>query len=188
MKTLKSYQKRCFYNKLERNQVIEIVHRLIHSMDEVERDLWKSADPTSLLKQGHIKSVSQDHVQKVFQYLQGWRLCSLPGQPAPGLATLTVKACVLVLTQSLLCFSLHPSPLVLSLGTLKSLSPSSLHSLFRHLYTLMQRGWVCCHWHQVMGTIMHHGHPVPANLAQNCYLLEKYTHCIGLYFCQRDIC
>jgi len=32
----------------------------------VARDLWRSSYPTSLLKQGHLKLVAQDHVQLGF--------------------------------------------------------------------------------------------------------------------------
>jgi len=35
-----------------------------------------------LLKHGHLELVAQDHV---LEYLQGWRLHNLPGQPVPWL-------------------------------------------------------------------------------------------------------
>jgi len=34
-------------------------------MVKVGRDLWRSLIQPSLLKQGHIKKVSQDHIQKI---------------------------------------------------------------------------------------------------------------------------
>lgn len=36
---------------------------------EGERGLWKSSDPTPLLKQGHLEVVAQDHVQIASKYL-----------------------------------------------------------------------------------------------------------------------
>lgn len=49
-----------------------------------------------------------------------------PGQPGPGSATLTGKKFLLKFKWNLLCSSLHPLPLVLSLVvTQKSLAPSS---------------------------------------------------------------
>ena len=54
------------------------------------------------------------------------------------LVTLTAKKCLLMFRANLLCFSLCPLPLVLSLGTTEeSLTPSSLHPPSRYLYTLM---------------------------------------------------
>jgi len=47
----------------------------------VGRELWKSPDPTPLLKQGHLELDAQGCVQTASEYLQGWRLLSLSGQP-----------------------------------------------------------------------------------------------------------
>ena len=67
-----------------------------------------------------------------------------PGNLCQSLVTLIVKKCFLMFRQSLLCFSLCPLPLVLSLGsTEKSLTPSSVHPSCRYLYTLMRYPWVC---------------------------------------------
>ena len=55
-------------------------------MAEVGRDLWRSSAPTTLLKQGHLQLVAQDHVQTAFEYLQGWRIHNLSGQPVPVLS------------------------------------------------------------------------------------------------------
>ena len=52
---------------------------------EVGRDLQRLCHPTLLLKQGHLKKAAQDHVQIAFEYLQGWRLHNLSGQPVPVL-------------------------------------------------------------------------------------------------------
>uniref|UniRef100_A0A8C0ES58 receptor protein-tyrosine kinase n=1 Tax=Bubo bubo TaxID=30461 RepID=A0A8C0ES58_BUBBB len=38
-----------------------------------------------LLKQGHLELVAHNHIQTAFEYLQGWRLHNLPGQPVPVL-------------------------------------------------------------------------------------------------------
>ena len=54
-------------------------------MVEAGRDLWRSSGPTPLLKQGHLGQVASDHVQIAFEYLQGWRLHNLSGQPVPVL-------------------------------------------------------------------------------------------------------
>ena len=39
-----------------------------------------------LLKQDHLELVAQDSVQLGFEYLQGWRLHTLPGQAVPVLS------------------------------------------------------------------------------------------------------
>ena len=52
-----------------------------HRMVEVGRDLRRSSGPTTLLKQGHLDPVAQDHVQAASEYLQGWSLQNLSGQP-----------------------------------------------------------------------------------------------------------
>ncbi|KAK4806513.1 hypothetical protein QYF61_021349 [Mycteria americana] len=48
-----------------------------HRMDEVGMDLWSSSVPSSMLKQGHLELVSQDH---------GWRPHNFPGQAVPVLS------------------------------------------------------------------------------------------------------
>jgi len=102
---------------------------------------------TPPLKQGHLEQAVQDHVQAVFEYLQGWRLHHLPGQPVPVLGHSHSEKVFpdvqreppVFLRGNLLCFSLCPLPLVLSLGTTeKYLSLSSLHSPFRYLCTLIR--------------------------------------------------
>ena len=56
--------------------------------------------------------------------------------------TLAVRTCFLIFRGNLLCFSLWPWPLVLSLSTTeKSLAPSSLHPPLRYLYTLVRSPW-----------------------------------------------
>jgi len=53
--------------------------------------------------------------------------------------SVTAKKCFLMFRGNLLCLSLCPLPLVLSLGaTEKSLALSSLHPPFRYLYTLLR--------------------------------------------------
>ena len=54
-------------------------------MGETGGDLWRSSGPTPVLKQGHLEQVAQDCIQMAFQYLQGWRLHNLSGQPVPVL-------------------------------------------------------------------------------------------------------
>lgn len=48
---------------------------------EVQRDLWRTAGPTPVLRQGHQELLAQDHVQMVAEYLQGGKLNNLFGQP-----------------------------------------------------------------------------------------------------------
>lgn len=43
---------------------------------EGERGLWRSSDPTPLLKQGHLELGAQDHVKIVSKHLQ--KYISLP--------------------------------------------------------------------------------------------------------------
>ena len=52
----------------------------------VGKDVCRSSGPTTLLKQGHLDLVTQDHVQTAFEYLQGWRLRNLSGQRVPALS------------------------------------------------------------------------------------------------------
>jgi len=70
------------------------------------------------------------------EYLQGWRLHNLPGQPVSVLGHLHSKKVFTDETWNLLCFGFCPLTLVLSLGTTeKRLAPSSLHPPFRYLHT-----------------------------------------------------
>lgn len=57
-----------------------------HRMAELERDLWRSAGPTPLVKQAHLEPVAQDHLQMAFEYLQRWRLRHISGQAVPVLS------------------------------------------------------------------------------------------------------
>jgi len=54
-------------------------------MIEVERAIWRSSDPISLLKQGHLEQAAQNYLQMAFEYLQGGRLHSLSRQSVPVL-------------------------------------------------------------------------------------------------------
>lgn len=54
-------------------------------MADVGRELWKSSGPISLLKQGFLEPVAQDHIQLAFECLQARRLCNLSGQLPPVL-------------------------------------------------------------------------------------------------------
>jgi len=56
-----------------------------HRMFGVGRYLCGSSSPPPLLKQGHLQQAAQDFVQASLEYLQRWRIHSLPGQPVPGL-------------------------------------------------------------------------------------------------------
>lgn len=52
-----------------------------YSMVEVGSGLWKSSGLNSLLKQGHLQLIAQDHIQTEFEYLQKWRMHKLSGHP-----------------------------------------------------------------------------------------------------------
>jgi len=88
----------------------------------VGRDLWGSSSPTPLLKQGHLQQAAQDLVQAD---REGDSTTSL-GSLFQCSVTLRGKKFFLMFRWNLLCFSLCPLPLVLSLGTTeKSLALSS---------------------------------------------------------------
>lgn len=55
-------------------------------MFEAGRHLWRSLRPTPLIKQGHLEQFAQDHVPIAFEYVQRWRLYSLPWQLGPVLS------------------------------------------------------------------------------------------------------
>jgi len=57
-------------------------------MVEVGRDLWRATALISLLKQGHLELVAQDHVQMASAYLHGYRLHGLSGKPVSMLSHL----------------------------------------------------------------------------------------------------
>jgi len=107
-------------------------------MAEFGRDPWRSSGPTLLLKQDHQEPGAQDHVQMAFECLQGGRLHNLSGQPLAILGhTHRVKKYFLMFRWTLLCFSLCPLPVVLSLGTTeRSLALSASQPPCRYLYTL----------------------------------------------------
>jgi len=71
----------------------------------------------SLLKQGHLEPIAQDHVRTASEYLQGWRPATSLVNLCQCLVTLIVKQCFLMLRENPLYFSSCPLPLVLSLGT-----------------------------------------------------------------------
>lgn len=106
--------------------------KFIFSVENVlllTRDLWCSSAKTTLLRNG--QPDSQNHVQAVFDYLQEGTLHSLSGHHMPMFGYLHNK-CFLILRGNLLCPSLWPLPLMLSLDTSeKSLALLSLHTAFR---------------------------------------------------------
>ena len=90
-----------------------------------------------LLKQDHLKprTMSRKLLNISRDGDSTTSLCNL----CQCLVTLTVTKCFLMFRGNLLCFSLCPLPFYLSLGTTgKSLAPSSCHSLFRYLHTLIR--------------------------------------------------
>jgi len=105
-----------------------------HRHAEVGRDLLRTCSPTAVLKECQLEQVDQRCVLLGFEYLQGWRLCSLSELCLPAFDHLHSKS-FLMFRWNFLCSSLCPWPFVLSLDTTeKSLSSSSLHCT-RCLYT-----------------------------------------------------
>ena len=89
----------------------------------VARDLRGSSSPTPLPKQGHLQQAPQDLIQVGFEYLQRTRIHNLSGKPVPGVHHLRVRMFFLIFSWNFLCFSLCPSPVVLSLGTTEDSGP-----------------------------------------------------------------
>jgi len=109
-------------------------------MGEAGRDVQRSSDPISLLKEGNIKPLGQDQVYMAFEYLQGLRIHSTSGKPISVLGhPHREKKCFFIFRGNLLYFNFCTLPLILSLGTTeKSLVLSSFHFLFRYLNTMMR--------------------------------------------------
>lgn len=119
-------------------------------MVEVVRDIWRSFGPRSLLKQGHLEQIAQNHVQMAFQCLQGWRFHILSGQAFPVLqcsVTLIEKRVFLMLWQNLLYFRLCSLLLILPLSTTeKNLALPSLHPPFRYYIHWWDPLWAFLLW------------------------------------------
>ena len=95
-------------------------------MSGIGMDLKRSSHPISLPEQEYLDKVIQEHIQAGFECLHRRRPQSLSGQPVQCSVTLTVNKVFLVFVWNLLCSSLYPLPLVLSLDiTKRSLAPSS---------------------------------------------------------------
>lgn len=111
---------------------------MYHWVIEGGRTIWRPFCPSAgRLRQGHPEPAARNHVQMTFEYLQGWRLRDLHGQPV--LVALIVK--MFPCMRYILCFCLCPLTPLLSLGTIgRSLAPSSQHLPFRYLYLLV-RAW-----------------------------------------------
>lgn len=84
-------------------------------MVKVRRGLQRLSDPTTLLKQGHLKKVVQDCVHVSFEDPQGMRLHNPYGQAVQLLSHMHSEE--VMSRQNLLCSILHLLPLVLALGT-----------------------------------------------------------------------
>ena len=93
----------------------------------IGRDLGRSSGPMPLPEQEQLDQVTQDRVQAGFECLWRRKLHKPPlGSLFSCSVTLTIKKFSLTFKWNLLCSSLHPLPLVLSLDvTEKSLAPSS---------------------------------------------------------------
>lgn len=106
-------------------------------MDEAANAFWVYLVPP-LLQQGHPQQGAQHHLQEASEDLQEGDSTTSLGSLCHCSITCTAQKGCLVFMGNLLCSSLCPLPLVLSLGTTqKTLALSSLHSPFRYLYILI---------------------------------------------------
>jgi len=86
-------------------------------MVEVGGDVWRSSGPIPLLKQGHLEPLAQEHVWTAWSISKDGDPTTSLGKLPQCSVTLTVKKCFLMFRGNLLCFSLCPLPLVLSVDT-----------------------------------------------------------------------
>ena len=108
-------------------------------MVEVGREFWRSSGPTPTLKQGKPRAGCLGTCPDSFAHHQGWRFHNLSGQLVPVLGHPHSKKCFSLFRQHLLCFSLCPLPLVLSLDTAEEAGYLFFTlSLQKQLYTLMR--------------------------------------------------
>ena len=93
----------------------------------------------------------------------------------------TIKKCFPMFKQNLLCFSLCPLSLVLSLDT--TLALSSLHPPFRYLSTLMRSPWhfSCPGWKVLPVSAFLHRRDVPFLSTSYCPLAGVSSVCPCLY-------
>ena len=109
-----------------------------HTTAEVGRDIWRYLIQ-SLFKQGHPAQGAQDHVQMAFEDLQGGDFTTFLDNLCQCSKTYTVMKSFLIFRGNILCSSLCPLLLILSLRTVeKSLAPSTLYQLFRYLQALIK--------------------------------------------------
>lgn len=107
---------------------------LNHTVCEVGKHFWRPSGPNLLLKQKHPGQGAQAHIQVDFEDIRGGDYTTSLDSVCQCSITCIVKKCFLMFRRILLCFSLCPMPLVLSLGTSEnSVAPSSLHCPFRYL-------------------------------------------------------
>lgn len=89
----------------------------------IERDLWWSFGPTSLLKQGYLEQVAWDNVERISEYLQG-RKKKKAFKVFPDVHMAPPY------------FNLYPLPLVLLLSTTEKILSLSLYPFLTYLYVL----------------------------------------------------
>lgn len=63
---------------------LQLIRSQNHGMFEAGWDFWRASGSNLLLKQGPLETVAQDHVQMAVEYVHGWRLHNLSGQPVRG--------------------------------------------------------------------------------------------------------
>lgn len=81
---------------------ILLIEEEIHRTAEVGRDVWRSPHPPSCSQQAQPEQAAQGCVQLASEYLQGWRLNGVAGQPVEK-KCLCYLAAVSLNTEMLLC-------------------------------------------------------------------------------------
>lgn len=123
-----------------RSQTSFDVTLCFHRMVEIGRNFWRSSSPNPCSIRNTQSRFSRSMSKQFLRTSKEISTASLGNswQSPTQVNTYTVKICFLMFRWKLLCFTLCPLPLGLTLGTiLKSLVPSSLHSPFRYLYILI---------------------------------------------------
>ena len=98
---------------------------LNHRIIEIGRKLWRSPGSIPFHKQGHLEPLAQVHVQVAAEEADSTNSTAQRS---------TAQQCFLVFKRNVLCSSMCPLSLVLTLSiTAKSLTPFSSHPPFRYL-------------------------------------------------------
>lgn len=147
---------------------------IFHLQNKIENRLWDSQNgwyyegpleviwSHCLLK--NLKPSSQDHVQMVFECLQGWRLHKLSGLFMPWLRHYcSRKKSFPIFLRKLVCFSLCPLPFVLLVGTTQKMLTSSSFHVFIYIDKISSQVFFSSGWTVLELLALLHGRddPVP---------------------------